>query len=322
MPRAGLPSRQMSELPKPEVIITHESDLDGFVAGHLLQRLAQQLFNTAVPLQAWNYTNWEQRNLRERTAWVTDLSFTPRLDKAGWVIVDHHHTDTAPQHAQLIHDATKSATLLCYELCAQHGLGSEKLARLAHLTNVGDLYLTADPDFVTAVDYGALIKQYLFWNIHDLIGDDLEALVDHPLLEVVATRRRVENPLGYAYSLKNLTPLSDTVALVDTAVGDTNAIVHRLLEEKAAPQPVLATLTVRARTVSVSLRSRNGEALGVAQRLQGGGHPNAAGATLPHTIQRIPDAMEYLKRTLDPKTAAAGSGLQSLASAFDKLGGQ
>ncbi len=308
----------MSQLSRPEVIITHESDLDGFVAGHLLARLARHLFQSDIPLQAWNYTNWEQRVLRERTAWVTDLSFSPRLDKPGWTIVDHHHTDTQPQHARLIHDKSKSAALLCYELCKEQGLGNARLDRLVHLTHVGDLYLAADPDFVTAVDYGALIKQYLFWNIRDLIGDDLESLVDHPLLEVVATRRRVENPLGYEFAKKSLQPLSAGVTLVDTPVGDTNAIVHRLLEERAAPQPVLATLTLRARTVSVSLRSRNGEALGVAQRLQGGGHANAAGATLPRTIQRIPDAIEYLRLTLDPKPGA-GSGMQSLANAFDKL---
>ena len=42
----------MLTLPKPEVIITHESDLDGFVAGLLLQRLAMQLYGEKVPLQA------------------------------------------------------------------------------------------------------------------------------------------------------------------------------------------------------------------------------------------------------------------------------
>ncbi|SVD78903.1 uncharacterized protein METZ01_LOCUS431757, partial [marine metagenome] len=35
----------MSDLPQPEVVITHESDLDGFVSGHLLQRLANHLFD-------------------------------------------------------------------------------------------------------------------------------------------------------------------------------------------------------------------------------------------------------------------------------------
>ena len=78
----------MSEFPKPEVIITHESDLDGFVSGHLLQRLARKLFDTEVPLQAWNYNNWERRPLREQSAWVCDLNFAARMDRENWLIVD------------------------------------------------------------------------------------------------------------------------------------------------------------------------------------------------------------------------------------------
>ena len=44
--RPGSSSRlpRMLALPKPEVICTHESDLDGFVSGLLLKRLAQKLF--------------------------------------------------------------------------------------------------------------------------------------------------------------------------------------------------------------------------------------------------------------------------------------
>ena len=51
---------------RPEVIITHESDLDGLVSGVLLQRLARKLFNTDVPLEAYQYNNqWRQRELRK-----------------------------------------------------------------------------------------------------------------------------------------------------------------------------------------------------------------------------------------------------------------
>ena len=54
-------------LSKPEVIITHESDLDGLVAGVLLTRLAKSMFETDVPLQAYHYHSWRQRDLRERS---------------------------------------------------------------------------------------------------------------------------------------------------------------------------------------------------------------------------------------------------------------
>jgi single-stranded DNA-specific DHH superfamily exonuclease len=106
----------MAPLPKPEVIITHESDLDGLLSGALLQRLAQKLFGTDIPLQAYHYNFWKQRELRERSAWVADFTFEPRLDKLDWVVIDHHVTETAPKNAQLIHDVNKSAGLLCYEL--------------------------------------------------------------------------------------------------------------------------------------------------------------------------------------------------------------
>ena len=56
----------MTDLSKPEVIITHESDLDGLLAGVLLQRLAKKLFGATVPLEAYHYNQWKQRDLRER----------------------------------------------------------------------------------------------------------------------------------------------------------------------------------------------------------------------------------------------------------------
>ncbi len=307
----------MSDLPQPQVVITHESDLDGFVSGHLLQRLANHLFDQKTLLQAWNYTNFERRPLRENCAWVCDLNFSKRMDRDNWLIVDHHQTDVDPQRARLILDHSKSASLLCYELCKDHGLGNEKLDRLVHFTNVGDLYLTDDPHFTEAIDYGSLIKQYMFWNIAKLIEGDLESLVDHPLIEVIATRRRIENPIGYEYAKAHITPLSDTVAMIESPIGDTNAVVHQMLTEEATPHPVILTAVTRNRSVSVSVRSRNGEALPVAKLLQGGGHPNACGATLPQTVQRIPDAVEYLKKTLNPKPG--GDGLGSLGDALEGL---
>ncbi|MDG1832468.1 MAG: DHHA1 domain-containing protein [Verrucomicrobiota bacterium] len=307
----------MSDLPQPQVVITHESDLDGFVSGHLLQRLANHLFDQQTLLQAWNYTNFERRPLRENCAWVCDLNFSKRMDRDNWLIVDHHQTDVDPQRARLILDHSKSASLLCYELCKEHGLGNEKLDRLVHFTNVGDLFLTDDPHFTEAIDYGSLIKQYMFWNIAKLIEGDLESLIDHPLIEVIATRRRIENPIGYEYAKAHITPLSDTVAMIESPIGDTNAVVHQMLTEEATPHPVILTAVTRNRSVSVSVRSRNGEALPVAKLLQGGGHPNACGATLPQTVQRIPDAVDYLKKTLNPKPG--GDGLGSLGDALEGL---
>jgi oligoribonuclease NrnB/cAMP/cGMP phosphodiesterase (DHH superfamily) len=307
----------MTELPKPEIIFTHESDLDGLVAGLLLQKLARKIYGRDVPLEAYHYNYWKQRELREKAAWVTDFTFETRLDKSEWAIIDHHVTDAAPKYARLVHDVTKSAGLLCYELCKEYGVSSPALDRLVHLNNVADLFLEDDPDFILAGDYANLVKIYQFWNLHSLIGGDIEKLLNHPLLEVMAVKRRIEDPIGFEWSKGNVTELSPTVGYVETVVGNNNLIVHQLLETQAVKYPVLVTLFRRANNVVIaSFRSRNGDALKVAEKFQGGGHANAAGAMLPKSVRHIPDAVEYLRQILHPK---AGAPLNSMESLFASL---
>jgi hypothetical protein len=308
----------MERLPKPDIILTHESDLDGFVSGLLLQRLARRLFDTDTPLEAYNYNGWKLRDMREKAAWVCDLSFDARLDKADWLVIDHHATEVHPKNARLIHSLDKSAGSLCYELCKEHGVGSPELDRLVHLNNVADLFLEDEADFEMANDYGNLVKTYQFWNLFALIDGQLERLLDHPLLDVMAVKRRVEDPLGFEWSKKNITQLSPTVGYVDTVVGNNNLIVHQLLERNATPYRVLVTLFRKANnTVIASLRSRNGEALKVAEKLQGGGHANAAGATLPRSVKSIPNAIDYIRSILnepvkEPLTAWKAFSRQSI----------
>lgn len=307
----------MPTLTKPEVILTHESDLDGFLSGVLLQRLAKKLFNADVRLEAWNYTGWRGRQMTESAAWVSDLTFEARLDKPNWLIIDHHATDSRPQRAQLVHDVRKSAALLCYDLCREHGLSSPQLDRLVHLNNVSDLFLEEDPDFVLACDYANLVKTYNFWSLHALLGGEVEKLLDHPLLEVIAIKRRIEDPIGLAWSRQNVTRLSDQAGFVDTVIGNTNQIVYQLLDQEVTPYAVLITAFQKANgSIILSLRSRNGEALKIAEKLKGGGHANAAGATLPRSVQSIRDAVDYLRQVLSPAGArgsvAAGGGLNSL----------
>lgn len=308
----------MTHLPRPDVIITHESDLDGLVAGVLLQRLAKKLFGASISLEAYHYNYWKQREPREKAGWITDFTFEARLDKQNWVVVDHHVTEVAPKNATLIHDVNKSAGLLCYELCREHDLGSPALDRLVHLNNVADLFLEDDPDFELACDYASLVKHYQFWNLHALLAGEIEKLLNHPLLEVMAVKRRVENPLGFEWSKGNVTELSPTVGYVDTVVGNNNLIVHQLLEQGATRYPVLVTLFRRANNMIIaSFRSRNGEALKVAEKLQGGGHANASGAILPKSIRQIADAVEYLRQVLNPKKEAPLNSLESLFASIE-----
>jgi oligoribonuclease NrnB/cAMP/cGMP phosphodiesterase (DHH superfamily) len=307
-----------NSLPKPDVIITHESDLDGLVAGVLLQRLARKLFNTDVRLEACHYNFWKQRELRENVAWVTDFTFESRVDKPNWVVIDHHATEFTPTTALLIHDVNKSAGLLCYELCKQQGLDSPALDRLVHLNNVADLFLEEDPDFVLANDYANLVKTYQFWNLHALLGGAIEKLLDHPLLEVMEVKRRVENPLGFDWSKANVTEVSPAVGYVETVIGNNNLIVHQLLEQQATRFPVLVTLFRRSNNIVIaSFRSRNGEALKVAEKFQGGGHANASGATLPKAIRNIPDAIAYLRQVLSPKKEAPLNSLENIFNEID-----
>jgi hypothetical protein len=307
-------------LPRPEVILTHESDLDGLVAGLLLQRLARHLFGQTVRLEAYHYNNWRLREPREKSGWVCDLSLETRLDKPDWVVIDHHATELKPKNALFIHDLAKSAGLLCYELCQERGLGSPELDRLVRLNNVADLFLEEDPDFVLANDYANLVKTYQFWNLHALIDGQLERLLDHPLLEVMAVKRRIEDPMGLEWGKANVVEIAPAVGYVDTVIGNTNLIVHQMLEKQATKYPVLVTLFRKANNmVVVSLRSRNGEALKVAERLQGGGHANACGATLPRSVKNIPDAISYLRTVLDPapKKDAPLNSLEDLLAGLE-----
>jgi hypothetical protein len=220
----------------------------------------------------------------------------------------------------LIHDINKSAGRLCYDLCCQQGLGSPALDRLVHLNDVADLFLEDDPDFILASDYANLVKSYQFWNLHALLDGQIEKLLDHPLLEVMEVRRRIENPIGLAWSKENVAEISAQVGFVDTVIGNNNLIVHQLLEQQATSYPVLLTLMRRANGVIIaSLRSRNGEALKVAEKLQGGGHANASGATLPRSVRTIPDAVIYLRQVLNPKKERQINSLEGLFDAVEDV---
>ncbi len=280
----------------PEAIFTHESDLDGFVSGLLLQKLAYKLFGRTVPLYAYNIQAWHHRNHQEPTAWVSDLAVNASMDRPGWILIDHHPLRHQPRHAQLIHDLNKSSTALVYELCKQHGLQTEALDRLVHLCNIADLFQIDHPDFPEASDYAALIRTYQFWNLYKLIEGDPEKLLNHPLLQVMRQRRLVEDPIGIEWSLRHIHPITDQIGYVEIAVGNPSLILHRLLDHPDLPYAVLCTLWEKPNgTIVVSFRSKQGEAGPLAEQLHGGGHPNAAAAVLPRSVRSVSQALEFLR---------------------------
>ena len=311
----------MGTLVEPQVVLTHESDLDGLVSGLLLQRLAREMFTTDVGLEAYHYQGWKARQLSERTAWVSDFTFEARLDRNSWLVVDHHASEAKPSAAQLIHDPNKSASRLCYELCKEHGIASPELDRIVELTDIGDLFQETHADFVEACDYANLVKSYGFWNLHSLIGGRIEGLLDHPLLEVMRVKRKVEDPIGLAWAKDHVEALSPDVGLVRPVVGNTNVIVHQLLEQCVTPHAVLATLFKKGNgAFIVSFRSRNGEALKVATRLDGGGHPNASGTTLPRSVNDHEAAAEYIRQRLNPTLPASSlNGMEDLIQRWEQM---
>ena len=252
----------MDQLPKPEIIVTHDGDLDGLLSGMLLQKLSGTLFGEEIRLLGYQTHAWHSRCLRENSAWVSDLAFEERMDRINWVIIDHHITSVKPTKARLVHDESKSACMLAYGLCKDHGLQSDALDRLVHLANVGDLFLRDDPDFEIANDYGSLVKTYGFWNVYSVVDGDPEKLLDHPLLEVMRVKREVEDPMGLKWSRKNIQEITPEVGLVKTVVGNSNVILNHLLREESQPYKVLIMLNrIGNNQFMVSLRSSNGEAL-------------------------------------------------------------
>lgn len=308
----------MDQLPKPEIIVTHDGDLDGLLSGMLLQKLSGTLFGEEIRLLGYQTHAWHSRCLRENSAWVSDLAFEERMDRINWVIIDHHITSVKPKKARLVHDESKSACMLAYGLCKDHGLQSDALDRLVHLANVGDLFLRDDPDFEIANDYGSLVKTYGFWNVYSVVDGDPEKLLDHPLLEVMRVKREVEDPMGLKWSRKNIQEITPEVGLVKTVVGNSNVILNHLLREESQPYKVLIMLNrIGNNQFMVSLRSSNGEALRMAKQLQGGGHANASGAALPKSVQRVADAVDYLKTALNPITHSQEILPDNLEALFD-----
>jgi hypothetical protein len=252
---------------------------------------------------------------------VSDFTFEARLDRNSWLVVDHHASEAKPSAAQLIHDPNKSASRLCYELCQKHGITSPALDRIVELTDIGDLFQDNHVDFVEACDYANLVKSYGFWNLHSLIGGRIEGLLDHPLLEVMRVKRKVEDPIGFAWAKDHVEALCPEVGLVRPVVGNTNVIVHQLLEQGVTPHPVLATLFKKGNgSFIVSFRSRNGEALKVASKLDGGGHPNASGTTLPRSVNDHEAAAEYIRQRLNPTLPGSSlNGMEDLLQRWEEM---
>jgi hypothetical protein len=153
--------------------------------------------------------------------------------------------------------------------------------------------------------------------LHTIIGGELEKLIDHPLLQVMSTKRLVEDPIGFEWCKNHITEISPELGYVDNIVGNTNSIVHQLLESGVTKHTVLVTLFRRSNSIFASFRSRHGEALKIAVKFQGGGHGNASGAILPKSVRTIEDGIGFLKQMLNPKNEVKLNSLEGLFASIE-----
>ena len=135
--------------PRPDVIFTHESDLDGLVCGCAAATAGRKMFEHrrppgGLPLSISGSSATCARNPPGSPTSPSNRAWTGRTGRSLTITPPI----PPPRTPLFIHDITKSAGLLCYELCQQHGLGSPALDRLVHLNNVADLFLEDDPDFI------------------------------------------------------------------------------------------------------------------------------------------------------------------------------
>ena len=209
-----------------------------------------------------------------------------------------------PRAAQLIHNVGKSASLLAYELCRARTISSSPaLDRLVHFSNIADFFLPDAPDFILSTDYANLVKIYGFWNVLELIHGNLEnAAQSSP-----APGNGGETSRGKSYRLRvgsksRVQRVALEVGYVETVVGNANSIVHRMLDEKvyALIRSCSPCTAKETDVMVVSLRSRTGEALKVCGKIPWRRTPKRSGIHATKVRAELRDALEYLRRTLDP----------------------
>ena len=277
-----------------------------------------------VPLEAYNYQNWKLREPRGAiTAWVCDLSFEPRLDtrRAGssWTTMPPSSRAERPPVScctTLRRSGRVESAMIC---AASKRTDRPSLTGWSTSTTSPICTSTQTTNFRWPWITPNLVKTYHFWYLLALVEGKFEALFDHPLLEVMAVKRRVEDPLGYEWCAKNVVRLSPLAGYVPTIIGNNNIIAHQLLERKATPFGVMVTLFKKANnTVVASLRSRQARRWFWRRSCKGRRSPQCPSAYTLAALRRnqFDDAIRYLQKQVFDPAPAKDQPLNSLVQAF------
>ena len=62
------------------------------------------MFDANVPLEAYHYHTWRQRELREKSGWVTDLNFEARVDRPNWLVIVRVNAHVIQSHFAAIQE--------------------------------------------------------------------------------------------------------------------------------------------------------------------------------------------------------------------------
>lgn len=324
----------------PTRIYSHDSDLDGFVSGNILYNISKILFGESPKILYKNYHNLDEIHTdKGEVIWVSDLNYNKSMDNRLndlMFIVDHHRwepdpIDCTPENPfcdkiYYIHDTTKSASLLCFELLETivNNLNNnpnkekylkyiENIRDLVKWTNIGDIFkYNSTDELIEARSYARYFNDFIkpdLLNAHDILN-----CKEKDILPVFYNSYKKSN---YYENYKN--QLTQSLMYYEKELnkkrneiypgifnlvydkGDYSMIFNILLEKHQNIKAILTAIrNPNTGDWSLSVRSKDGKtAFYIAKKyFSGGGHPNASGAVLPNKFNRenisTEEVLEYI----------------------------
>lgn len=308
----------------PSRIYSHEADLDGFVSGNILYHISKYLFGESPKIKYINYDRLNNISADENEIiWVSDLNYNKSMDdkiNGLMFIIDHHKwepdpIDCTPDHPfcdkiYYIHDTTKSASLLCFELLKEIVNNSddnsnkeyyqkyiEDIKNLVIQTNIGDIFkYNSTDELIEARSYARyfndVIKPYLYCA-ETILNCKKEDLLPSFYKSYKKTKyynkyKAELNQLLLLYEdelNKKQNEIHPGIYNIQYIKGDHSMIFNILLEKYKNIKAIITEIkNPNTYKWSLSIRSKdNKTAYHIASKyFNGGGHPNASGAVLEY----------------------------------------